>query len=106
VLFVATEIQLIGKRTVGVLTKLDLMDAGTNAADILAGRVLPLKLGYVGIINRSQQNIHDKKPITDALKAETDYFRHHPAYRAHASRCGTPNLAKMLHAVSTSHGNI
>ena len=28
-----------GRRTIGVLTKLDLMDAGTNAVDILTGRV-------------------------------------------------------------------
>ncbi|CAG7847975.1 Dynamin-related protein DNM1 [Serendipita indica DSM 11827] len=47
-----------GRRTIGVLTKLDLMDAGTNAADILTGRVYPLKLGFIGVVNRSQQDIN------------------------------------------------
>ena len=42
----------MGKRTIGVLTKLDLMDHGTNAMDILSGRVYPLKLGFIGIVNR------------------------------------------------------
>ena len=43
-----------GARTCGVLTKLDLMDRGTNALDALQGRVIPLRLGYVAVINRSQ----------------------------------------------------
>ena len=39
-------------KTVGVLTKIDIMDKGTHAADALAGRVVPLKLGFIGVINR------------------------------------------------------
>ena len=50
-----------GRRTIGVLTKLDLMDAGTEALDIPTGRVYPLKLGVIGIFNRSQQDINSKK---------------------------------------------
>lgn len=34
-----------GVRTIGVLTKIDLMDQGTDVVDILAGRVIPLRLG-------------------------------------------------------------
>ena len=44
-----------GKRTIGVCTKLDLMDAGTNAMDVLMGRVVPVKLGFIAVVNRSQQ---------------------------------------------------
>lgn len=43
-----------GQRTIGVLTKLDLMDRGTDAVAALANRVVPLRLGYVGVVNRSQ----------------------------------------------------
>ena len=39
-----------GDRTVGVLTKIDLMDKGTDAADALMGRLVPLKLGFIGVI--------------------------------------------------------
>lgn len=43
---------LIGRRTLAVITKLDLMDAGTDAMDVLMGRVIPVKLGIIGVVNR------------------------------------------------------
>lgn len=92
-----------GKRTIGVLTKLDLMDHGTNALDILSGRVYPLKLGFIGVVNRSQQDIQVQKPLADALAAERDFFRMHPAYRNIASRCGTQFLAKTLNTTLMGH---
>jgi len=88
-----------GRRTIGVLTKLDLMDAGTNALDILTGRVYPLKLGFIGIVNRSQQDINSEKSMADALESETDFFRDHPAYRNIAHKNGTKYLAKTLNQV-------
>lgn len=54
-----------GRRTLAVVTKLDLMDAGTDAMDVLCGRVIPVKLGIIGIVNRSQADIHDKKVSMD-----------------------------------------
>lgn len=42
----------LGRRTLAVVTKLDLMDAGTDAMDVLLGRVIPVKLGIVGVVNR------------------------------------------------------
>lgn len=41
----AREVDPDGVRTIGVLTKVDLMDQGTDVVDILAGRVIPLRLG-------------------------------------------------------------
>lgn len=41
-----------GRRTLAVVTKLDLMDAGTDAMDVLMGRVIPIKLGIIGVVNR------------------------------------------------------
>lgn len=93
----------MGKRTIGVLTKLDLMDHGTNAMDILSGRVYPLKLGFIGIVNRSQQDIQGNKSLSDALQAERDFFKHHPAYRNMANRCGTQFLAKSLNQTLMAH---
>lgn len=40
-----------------MVTKLDLMDAGTDAMDVLMGRVIPVKLGLIGVVNRSGQTI-------------------------------------------------
>ena len=50
-----------GRRTLAVLTKLDLMDRGTDAYDVLCGRIIPVKLGIIGVVNRSQEDIHKKK---------------------------------------------
>ncbi|ORY05061.1 dynamin-1 [Clohesyomyces aquaticus] len=99
----ARHVDPMGRRTIGVLTKLDLMDHGTNALDILSGRVYPLKLGFIGIVNRSQQDIQGNKSLADALSAERDFFRHHPAYRNMANRCGTQFLAKSLNTTLMSH---
>ncbi|KAI4160703.1 MAG: hypothetical protein L6R39_000162 [Caloplaca ligustica] len=93
----------MGRRTIGVLTKIDLMDHGTNALDILSGRVYPLKLGFIGVVNRSQQDIQGNKSLSDALKDEADFFRHHPAYRNMATRCGTQFLAKTLNTTLMAH---
>jgi len=49
----AREVDPQGERTIGVLTKIDLMDEGTNAIDLLNGSVYPLKLGYYGVKCRS-----------------------------------------------------
>ncbi|KAK2593584.1 Dynamin-related GTPase protein [Conoideocrella luteorostrata] len=99
----ARHVDPLGRRTIGVLTKLDLMDHGTNALDILSGRVYPLKLGFIGVVNRSQQDIQGNKPMDEALQAETDFFKHHPAYRNISTRCGTHFLAKTLNSTLMSH---
>ncbi|KAI8996884.1 Dynamin central region-domain-containing protein [Pilobolus umbonatus] len=99
----ARQVDPEGKRTIGVLTKLDLMDAGTNALDILTGRSYPLKLGFIGVINRSQQDILTNKPMHMAIQAENDFFKQHPAYRSVASRCGTQYLSKQLNTILHAH---
>ena len=75
------------------------MDAGTNALDILTGRVYPLKLGFIGIVNRSQQDINSEKSMGDALESETEFFKNHPAYRNISYKNGTKYLAKTLNQV-------
>lgn len=44
-----------------VITKLDLMDHGTDAMEALCGRVIPVKLGIIGVVNRSQADINHRK---------------------------------------------
>lgn len=99
----ARHVDPLGRRTIGVLTKLDLMDHGTNAMDILSGRVYPLKLGFIGVVNRSQQDIQTNKPMSEALRSEAEFFRHHPAYRNMATRCGTQYLARTLNTTLMAH---
>ncbi|XP_063530562.1 dynamin-1-like protein isoform X1 [Cydia strobilella] len=97
----AKDVDPDGRRTLAVVTKLDLMDAGTDAIDILCGRVIPVKLGIIGVVNRSQQDIIDKKTITDALKDEATYLQR--KYPTIATRNGTPYLAKTLNRLLMHH---
>ncbi|XP_033358278.1 dynamin-1-like protein [Bombus vosnesenskii] len=90
-----------GRRTLAVVTKLDLMDAGTDAIDILCGRVIPVKLGIIGVVNRSQQDIMNNKSIQDALKDEAAFLQR--KYPTLANRNGTPYLAKTLNRLLMHH---
>ena len=92
---------MIGVRTIGVLTKLDLMDEGTDAKNILENKLFPLRRGYVGVVNRSQKDIQGNKDIKQALAAERKFFLSHSAYRHLADRLGTPYLQKVLNQVRT-----
>jgi len=76
-------------------------DAGTDVVDILAGRVIPLRLGYVPVVNRGQRDIDTSKPIQQALDAERQFFESHPAYQGKSQYCGTPFLARKLNMVCT-----
>ncbi|CCC66678.1 hypothetical protein NCAS_0A01180 [Naumovozyma castellii] len=99
----AREVDPLGKRTIGVITKLDLMDSGTNALDILSGKLYPLKFGFVGIVNRSQQDIQLNKSVQEALNNEEEYFKRHPIYRTISNKCGTRYLAKLLNKILMNH---
>ncbi|KAI0049869.1 hypothetical protein FA95DRAFT_1604029 [Auriscalpium vulgare] len=99
----AREVDPEGLRTIGVLTKLDLMDQGTDVVDILAGRFIPLRLGYVPVVNRGQRDIDQSKPIAAALEQEREYFENHPSYKSKAQYCGTPFLARRLNAHLMRH---
>nr|XP_044613529.1 dynamin-3 isoform X6 [Equus asinus] len=99
----AKEVDPQGLRTIGVITKLDLMDEGTDARDVLENKLLPLRRGYVGVVNRSQKDIDGKKDIKAAMLAERKFFLSHPAYRHIADRMGTPHLQKVLNQQLTNH---
>ncbi|XP_044741371.1 dynamin-1-like protein [Chrysoperla carnea] len=90
-----------GRRTLAVVTKLDLMDAGTDAIDILCGRVIPVKLGIIGVVNRSQQDIMNNKTIKDALRDEEAFLQR--KYPTLANRNGTMYLGKTLNRLLMHH---
>ncbi|KAF4556547.1 Dynamin central region-containing protein 5 [Elsinoe fawcettii] len=99
----AREVDPEGQRTIGVLTKVDLMDEGTDVVDILAGRIIPLRLGYVPVVNRGQRDIETKRPISYALEHEKNFFENHKAYRNKSTYCGTPYLARKLNLILMMH---
>lgn len=92
-----------GLRTIGVLTKVDIMDHGTDATDILQNKVIPLRRGYIAVVNRSQKDIQDGLAIRDGLAKEQTFFLNHAKYGSVLGRTGTTNLAKTLNTVLMSH---
>jgi len=92
-----------GHRTLGVVTKIDIMDKGTDAMDVLTGQVIPLQLGFIGVVMRSQQDIKDGKAISEALKDEEKFFATHPSYRAISQRLGTRFLTRTLNSILMNH---
>ena len=100
---IAKEVDPDGLRTIGVITKLDLMDQGTDAKEILENRLLPLRRGFVGVVNRSQKDIDGKKDIKAAMQNERKFFMTHASYRHMADRMGTPYLQKVLNQQLTNH---
>uniref|UniRef100_A0AAR2LCT9 Dynamin-2 n=1 Tax=Pygocentrus nattereri TaxID=42514 RepID=A0AAR2LCT9_PYGNA len=98
---IAKEVDPQGMRTIGVITKLDLMDEGTDARDILENKLSGSC--YIGVVNRSQKDIDGRKDIRVALAAERKFFLSHPAYRHMAERMGTPHLQKTLNQQLTNH---
>lgn len=93
-----------GIRTLGVLTKIDIMDKGTDAKKNLLGQDVPLRLGYVGIKNRSQHAIINKVTVENALKEEREYFASHPTYSTMPpGYLGTDVLVEKLTRIMFTH---
>ncbi|KAL3833018.1 hypothetical protein ACJIZ3_007754 [Penstemon smallii] len=92
----AKEVDASGERTFGVLTKLDLMDKGTNAIDVLEGRAYRLQHPWVGVVNRSQADINKNVDMIIARRKEREYFASSPDYGHLASKMGSEYLAKLL----------
>uniref|UniRef100_A0A674JUU1 Dynamin-type G domain-containing protein n=1 Tax=Terrapene triunguis TaxID=2587831 RepID=A0A674JUU1_9SAUR len=97
----ARDVDPDGRRTLAVVTKLDLMDAGTDAMDVLMGRVIPVKLGIIGVVNRSQHDINTGKSITESLQDEQGFLQ--KRYPSLANRNGTRHLAKTLNRLLMHH---
>ena len=91
-----------GDRTIGVITKLDLMDEGTDALEILENKFLPLKKGYIGVVNRSQKDIDNKKELPLALEAERKFFLSSP-YKKLGDKIGTKYLQQVLNKELSKH---
>uniref|UniRef100_A0A3B4GEX5 Dynamin-1-like protein n=1 Tax=Pundamilia nyererei TaxID=303518 RepID=A0A3B4GEX5_9CICH len=97
----AREVDTDGRRTLLVVSKLDLMDAGTDALEVLLGRVIPVRLGIIGVVNRSQHDINTQKSLEDSMKDEQAFLQRH--YPSLVSRAGSRYLAKTLSRLLMHH---
>ena len=79
------------------------MDSGTDAADILNNKVIPLKRGYIAVVGRNQAEVANNVSVRDGLLKENQYFMSRSNYRSVSARCGTHNLAKILNQLLIKH---
>ncbi|CAL9132575.1 GED [Musa troglodytarum] len=93
---ISREVDPKGERTFGVLTKIDLMDKGTDAVDILEGKSYRLQYPWIGVVNRSQADINKNVDMIAARRRERDYFASTPEYKHLAHRMGSEHLGKVL----------
>jgi len=91
----AREVDPAGERTVGVLTKLDIMDRGTNARDVLEGYAAPLRHGWVAVVNRAQADINSQVTMEQARQSERAFFESKAEYRG-LTNCGMAALTSKL----------
>ena len=89
-----------GTRTVGILTKLDLMNEGTNITAYLENKIskdLQLKHGYYGIKNRNKMQMYEFN-AQDGLRLEKEYIQSHPVYckLKYKKNLGIPSLCQNL----------
>jgi interferon-induced GTP-binding protein Mx len=94
-----------GIRTIGVLTKPDLINPGAEqeAVAVLLNKTKPLKLGYIMVKNRSQRDINDGQTIEQAAAAERHYFSTAEAFcHLDPDLFGSKQLAAVLTTILVS----
>ncbi|KAL9064290.1 MAG: hypothetical protein Q9157_007886 [Trypethelium eluteriae] len=92
-----------GERTIGVITKMDLVEP-ERGASLLSDKKYPLRLGYVGVVCKIPQSTgglfsRGNSNITNAIvRHENAYFSSHPDEYGQGSELsvGTTNLRKKL----------
>ncbi|NXS58194.1 MX protein, partial [Brachypteracias leptosomus] len=96
----AQEVDPIGERTLGILTKPDLVDRGTEESiiNIIRNLVIPLKKGYMIVKCRGQQDIHNKLALSAAIEQERIFFKTHEHFSIlmEEGRATIPCLAEKL----------
>ncbi len=88
----AREIDPEGRRTLAVVTKLDLLDPSLDTYEILTGAFL--KNEVIGVVNRSYQDVVNFKTMAAQIKDEAEFLREQ--YPMLSNKSGTPYLADTL----------
>ncbi|KAF8905020.1 P-loop containing nucleoside triphosphate hydrolase protein [Gymnopilus junonius] len=93
----------LGLRTIGVITKMDLVPA-EQGATILSGNRYPLHLGYVGVVAKSRGKKSSNDTALVAHRGENDYFgQHKDVFGSQSSlMVGTDTLRRRLMEVLES----
>ena len=97
----ARQVDPESNRTLAVITKADLMERTTENRLVLEGKSIPVKLGIIGVINRSQAKIDEGQPIDECIKQEEMFFKTN--YNYISGEMGTPYLTTRLCKILLEH---
>lgn len=95
----ASRVDPTGERTLAVLTKPDLVDAGAEeeVKAVLANKRKPLRLGYAMVKCRSQKELDSQSTLSEAQRVEAEFFKNHPHWSMEDSKkLGVGALTKRL----------
>ncbi|XP_046701764.1 interferon-induced GTP-binding protein Mx-like isoform X1 [Silurus meridionalis] len=99
-----------GQRTLGILTKPDLVDKGAEetVVNTVNNQVISLKKGYMIVKCRGQQDINENMSLSKALQNEQNFFREHPQFRLlfEDGKATVPVLADRLTRELVEHINM
>ncbi|TSK17738.1 Interferon-induced GTP-binding protein Mx1 [Bagarius yarrelli] len=103
----AQEVDPKGERTLGILTKPDLVDKGTEdvVVSIINNEIIYLNKGYMIVKCRGQQDIDNSVPLYESVAIERDFFKNHPQFSIlyEEGKATISNLAKKLTVELVSH---
>ncbi|CAF3969582.1 unnamed protein product [Rotaria sp. Silwood2] len=88
-----------GERTIGVLTKIDLVDRGAEQKllEVFDNKRIPLKHGYLMVKCRTQEDIDNNIELSEALRKEEHFFSKSSKFQSvPIERRGCPSLARFL----------
>ncbi|KAI4886761.1 hypothetical protein NFI96_027917 [Prochilodus magdalenae] len=96
-----------GERTLGILTKPDLVDKGTEetVVDIVHNEIINLTKGYMIVRCRGQKEIMDRVSLTDAMEKEKAFFKDHAQFSTlfEEGKATIPKLAEKLTLELVNH---
>ncbi|XP_071994904.1 interferon-induced GTP-binding protein Mx1-like [Engystomops pustulosus] len=105
----AREVDPSGERTLGILTKPDLIDKGTeeNVVNIVNNNVIYLKKGYMIVKCRGQQEVQGKLSLKEATEKEKNFFEDHEFFSdlMTEEKATIPCLAQRLTSELVEHIN-
>ncbi|KAG8518580.1 Interferon-induced GTP-binding protein Mx2, partial [Galemys pyrenaicus] len=106
-LSMAREVDPDGDRTLGILTKPDLVDRGAEDSVLAVAQnfTYHLKKGYMMVKCRGQQDIMNRLSLAQATQKEVTFFQAHPQFRAllDEGKATVPHLAERLTRELISH---
>ena len=97
----AMEVDPEGSRTLGVITKCDLMEINRDARELLGGRTLNMKLGLIGVINRNNEMLTQGISLEHVQDIEDQFFREE--FPDIADKMGTKQLSSQLCDILIGH---